>query len=424
MKVPVSLSQAFDQAFEDQIASFAEEEGLLPENSVLSSKRFLARSVVPHVEKLSQLFNRLDEKNRDERGNARQERGLDKYWKQSSNPANLRLAYLLYFMPCNLYRVASVWAELARLGYRWPAHLGSHTSLKAIEFGAGPATGASGIAAGEAHAKAGVPTSGSWALLEQDRAVLKLGVNWSSRYFASQGFSDWSVRPFHKSIDFSAPLLPANAPKFNLWVMSYFLNELTETPAQIADRLLQAWDAHLEEEGMVILVEPALKLQSRKLLEIRNELIARKSPMRVLLPCLGEQSCGALASPEDWCHEEVTWWRPPYLKKIDEMAGLDRKSLPFSYLVLAKTARSVEQVLPELKSSATKSRYRLVSPSHKQGKDQEFFLCGEEGKRRTRTPLKKGEEQLQRGDILLDADVRGNPEASRMERFKKVTSSD
>src|SRR6185312_14237790 len=161
-------------------------------------------------------------------------------------------------------------------------------------------------------------------------------------YFAEQDLPDWGTRPFHRTIDLNEQgFLPRTAPKFNLWVMSYFLNEIFEkTPIErVASLLMDSWEAHLEDEALIVLVEPALKLQSRKLLELRSHLIAeakrRKSQwMKILLPCLGHQSCGALAAEDDWCHEEVSWWRPPYLKNIDQMAGLDRKSLPFSYLVI------------------------------------------------------------------------------------------
>ena len=46
--------------------------------------------------------------------------------------------------------------------------------------------------------------------------------------------------------------------------MSYFLNEFSETPAEIARALMRDWQKHLSEEGIVILVEPALRLQSHQ----------------------------------------------------------------------------------------------------------------------------------------------------------------
>ena len=127
--------------------------------------------------------------------------------------------------------------------------------------------------------------------------------------------------------------------------------------------------------------------------------------LQILLPCLGHQSCGALSKPEDWCHEEVTWWRPPYFKKIDQMASLDRKTLPFSYLVLAKSRRSREEILPELMKNPLSTRHRLVSPTHHEGRQLEFYVCGQDGKRKARyLPPKKldkdSDEQLQRGDII------------------------
>jgi len=413
MRVPEPLSTAFGEPFEKLISQFACDQELLPDIEAIRSNRFLSRSVVPHIEKLSSLFNR-EEKD--------QAAALEPYWKQSSNPAHLRLAYFLYFMPSNLYRVASVWAELHRLGYQWP----EGRPLRGIEFGAGPATGACGIAAGETYAKTGIPPEGNWALIEQDKAMLDLGGKWAQTYFADLKIGDWGIRPFHRKIDLKQGFLPRSAPKFNLWLMSYYLNELEEPADVIAKALATAWDRHLEDEGIVILVEPALKLQSRRLLEVRRELLklrqedSRYDWMQILLPCLGHQACGALAAAEDWCHEEVTWWRPPYFRKLDQMAGLDRKTLPFSYLVLTKSKRARGTILPEL--DGARSHHRLVSPAHAEGKEWEFFVCSDEGKRRARY-RPKGEEDpgadLGRGDILSDAQVRGDSNASRIEKFRK-----
>ena len=60
VKVPLSLSRAFGAEFQALLASFAVEEGLLADPSELESVRFLARSVAPHISKLSSLFNRED----------------------------------------------------------------------------------------------------------------------------------------------------------------------------------------------------------------------------------------------------------------------------------------------------------------------------------------------------------------------------
>lgn len=441
MRVPKDLSLAFGEEFETELTRFAADQGLLPPEALdelqkgekpLRNARFLSRSILPHVLKLSAMFNRRVTEDaealpgRSGRNGGRnrekfdQAKALDPYWKESSNPANLRLAYLLYFMPANLYRMAAAWSELGRLGFRWNAR----GSLRGIEFGAGPAAGACGIAAGERFSPVGIPGEGDWALIEQDKATLKLGSEWALRYFATQGFGGWGTRPFHRTVELSRGLLPRAAPKFNLWISSYFLNELDESPSKIASALLDAWDRHLDEEGVVVLVEPALKLQSRKLLEIRREILDAADrratrEIQLLLPCLGDQVCGALASPEDWCHEEVSWWRPPYFKAIDHMAELDRKTLPFSYLTFAKSTRAREQILPALQGA--KRLHRLVSPAHAEGRDLEFFVCGEEGKQRARyRPESPEQEEINRGDILCDAELRGSQHAARVEKIRDV----
>jgi len=413
MRVPEELETAFKNGFQEILERFAAQKGLIPEAGSLGSERFLARSVIPHVQKLSSLFNR-------EENTAGQGSGLDPYWKESSNPGNLRLAYFLSFMPCNLFRVASIWSELGRLGFRWPAD----RPLNAIEFGAGPAAGACGIAAGERFSALGLSKVATWALIEQEKAVLQMGADWASHYFAELGFRDWGTRSFHRKIQLNegpqSGFLPRSAPRFNLWVASYFLNEFPENSAELAESLVRSWDRHLDDEGLVIIVEPALRAQSRRLLEVRRELLKIREKrgidwLQVLLPCLGHQACGALESKEDWCHEEVSWWRPPYIRKIDEMAKLDRKTLPFSYLVIAKSLRPRDQILPALAGLGERA-HRLVSPAHLEGRDSEFFICGKEGKRRARYRAEGN--TFERGDILLGAEIRGDSQATRIEKMK------
>jgi hypothetical protein len=265
-----------------------------------------------------------------------------------------------------------------------------------------------------------MPRRGNFALIEQSKAALQLGTAWFEA-FAGEGIS---ARPFHRRVDLAGQWLPQAAPKFHVFVSSYFLNE-TEIPTEtLVSNFIETCDRHLEDEGLVIIVEPALRLQSRKLLRFRERLIEHSRvrsgevPLKVLLPCLGHQACGALSKEDDWCHEEVAWWRPPYLRELDALAGLDRKSLPFSYLVLQKTRNPIERSLPAL-SGAPDRRFRLVSPSHHLGKKTwEFFICGERGKGRARmgkAALGSSEASPDRGSILLNAALRGDPALSQID---------
>ena len=413
MRVPKELAEAFGAPFEKEMARFLVSRELIDDETSLQSQRFLSRSVVPHVTKLSEFFNRLSEN---------QPEALDGgYWKTGSNTKNLRLAYFLAFMPPNLFRMSSVWNELHRLGYRWPFE----DPLRAIDVGSGPATAVSGVAAGETYGEIGLPRDGNWALIDLDNSVLDMGMAWATQYLEFLGRPGWEFRLFPRKIELDS-LLPRAAPRFQLWTQSFFLNEMPEKPAsEVASALLATWSRHLENEGLVLWVEPALKKESRRLLEVRKALLKQIEkedlPFQVLLPCLGHQACGALAEPEDWCHEQVVWWRPPYLRKLDDMTNLDRKSLPFSYLVISKTRRPLGEIFPKLAGFSAGEAERLVSPPHSEGRDLEFFICGQTGKRRARfRPSDPAREEIERGTLLLGSDARGTPESTRIDSVKRI----
>lgn len=391
MKTSSTLTQSFQVHFENLISKFAFNEGFLPETSSLQSSRFLRRSVVPHIQRLSSLFNR---KHQDD---------LQNYWSQSSHASNQRLAYFLYFMPTYICRVASLWEELYQLGFRWP-----HQQCRGIELGAGPATGLCGIAAGEFHSPIGLPHdfNTDWALIEKDRPLLELGERWAKYYTDSLNLS-WKTRTFHRKITLEPSILPPKAPQFHLWLMSYFLNEWetsSEEQAQLLfTRLLEAWKRHLSPEGFVLLIDPALKTQSRKLLELRKRII-QEGTFQILLPCLGHQTCGALKNPDDWCHEEISWWRPAYLKAIDQFVGLDHKTLPFSYLIFTNSKKPIEEILPALKKIPVHQRERIVSPPFGKTRTPCVYACGQQGKRKIKYSSTSNRnlihQPLERGDVV------------------------
>lgn len=412
MRVPERLARQFEAPFEAELAAFLVDEGLLESADQLGSDRFLNRSVLPHLASLSDRFNRIDD--------ARAPDAL--YWRETSNRENLRLAYFLAFGPYNQMRAAAVWAELARLGWRW-----NLPRFRAIEWGAGPAAAATGIARAEALTSTGLPTQGTWALLDRDRGILELGARWAQHVFAQESVRKWDTQIFTRSLNLEEAWLPRTAPRFDLWVESFFLNELWGAAGDsakldaTAKRLLENWDRHLNEEGLVILIEPALRSQSRTLLELRKRLIPEfaQAGLQILLPCLGHQACGALVREDDWCHEEIAWWRAPYLTRVDQLSGRDHRHLDFSYLVIAKSQRPIEELLPALQGTAP--RYRLVSPSTKAARDREFFMCGPDGKRRARLQTR---EELERGDVLGNVRVRGDAQASRVEQARRVAAED
>ena len=415
MRVPVSLVNAFQTDFESLMGDFLLQNQLIDGKDLITNRRFLTRSIAPHVTAFSELFNRKE-------GN--QTDGIDRedYWAEG-NAKNRRLAYFMSFMPPNLFRVASVWSELNRLGFQFPKVEGE---LRALEFGAGVASGACGVLAGEKFAPIGLPASGSFALIEQSKAALSMGADWVDFLAASYGQS-YHSRGFHRRIELNEAWLPRNAPSFHLMVMSFFLNESPLLPDEMVLEFIKMAENHLENEGLILIVEPALKQQSRKLLLFRKALIEKlktsSSSLKILLPCLGEQACGALIKEEDWCHEEVEWMRPNYLRELDLLTGLDRRTLPFSYLVIQKTKRSLNEIFSKFEGK-DEERYRLVSPSKNLSKrTSEFFMCGQDGKRRSRF----SPEDLvhpDRGDVLQNVKLHGESSLTQIDEAKLLPQDD
>ena len=435
MKISETLSNSFKKEFEELLTQRMIKLGLVQDANELHSDRFLKRAVVPHILKLSRLFNRQQNFEQDDRS-------IDNYWRKSSNTLNFKRAYFLGFMPPNAARIANIWEELQTLGFK-----PSWDDCRAIEWGGACASGATGIEWAEKINTPILPSKRNWALIDQDATLLKWGEQWLNDIHASVSSAEdaqWNIRTFQRKIDPQKGLLPIKSPKFHLWIMSFFLNEFEwETDEWDAkkwvDTLVTSWERHLEKEGIVIIVEPALKQESRQLLTFRKELLdkiskknSKTSSYKVLLPCLGHQVCGALENPKDWCHEVTNWWRPHYLQKLDELCKLDHKSLAMSYLVIMKTKKNIEEILPCLKDSSSEKnqRYRLVSPARSIGKDQEFFVCGQTGKHRCLWRKNKGktanQKELERGTILenvvFEEEKINKKNSSNVKKIKRIKS--
>jgi ribosomal protein RSM22 (predicted rRNA methylase) len=159
--------------------------------------------------------------------------------------------------------------------------------------------------------------------------------------FGSAAFHDRSAR----AVAFAKAQLRVKHPRIalgdthadghTLLLVSHVLSELD--PTQL-DELL----AQIRAAGEVIWVEAGTSADSRRLIDIRERLLAEASPLHVVAPCTHQARCGLLAPENErhWCHhyadppQEV--FRDARWEEWSRELGIDRRALPYSYLVLTR----------------------------------------------------------------------------------------
>ena len=175
--------------------------------------------------------------------------------------------------------------------------------------------------------------------------------------------------------------LPAAEGKFDLVVAAHLLNELfvERAPSErvaLRARRVRAWSTLLAPNGVLILIEPALRDTSRELLAVRDQVLA--AGLYVVAPCFWTGPCPALALERDWCHDAAP---VPSKPRVD-----------FSYLVLRAEPVPLAPALNRVVSDPMPEKGRL-----------RLFVCGPQG----RHPLIRLTRYRSRENAALDRATRG-----------------
>lgn len=127
----------------------------------------------------------------------------------------------------------------------------------------------------------------------------------------------------------------------------------------------------LDDNGLLVVIEPALKESARRLMTLRDDL-ARHKAMQILLPCLHESACPLwkVESRDEWCHQSVEWSVPEYLRIINEGLNREIDLLKFSSVVAVKS--KVHQAIPD--------GFRVISRLLVEKGKARCFLCAEQGR--------------------------------------------
>lgn len=180
-------------------------------------------------------------------------------------------------------------------------------------------------------------------------------------------------------------------------------NTLNEVAYEKRNKLLRLINAGIKDDGFVVMIEPALMITSRDLLDFRDKMI--KQGFYIYSPCLRNLNCPALETDKDWCHTEVEWKRPEFIRQIDLVSGNYRKSLKFSYIVASK--RDVNLIDFIAGGRNFKDYFRVVSQLIVEKGKKHCYLCNEYGRLhcvkldRANSPQNEIFDEIERYEIIM-----------------------
>ncbi|HEX2679008.1 MAG TPA: small ribosomal subunit Rsm22 family protein [Polyangiales bacterium] len=275
-------------------------------------------------------------------------------------------ARLKFFLPRDLLKVHGPLSELHALDA-----LPKRTAWRVLDLGAG--LGSTSLGAARFAALSGCAERLQVTAVDIDAEALALFERVAPTAALLPGVAI-ELRTLAADLRQPAALRAQLSPPYDVILMGLALNELhAEGAATAAAASLMEISGLLADDGVLIVLEPALRETSRVLHAVRDVLAARAARPHVFAPCLRSAPCPMLARPRDYCHERVPHALPPRLAELAQRAGLRDADLTYSYLTLHAQPRSLNELAA---NRPDVSLYRAVSaPLPSKGK-LELWLCG------------------------------------------------
>jgi len=191
------------------------------------------------------------------------------------------------------------------------------------------------------------------------------------------------------------PSLP-NFTRPSLVWMSMVLNELSQADGRGLDlaRLFDTLTRRLPVGSVLLVVEPALRVPGRRLLELHDGMV--ESPeWELLAPCTHQAACPLLrAQKRPWCHFHFAWEPGKSIEKLARAVGHDKPEAALSYLAIRRIDSSAESTEP---SKDDKSLARVIGDRMPvRGGKSGQYVC-RDGKRHIETALPTA---IERGDVV------------------------
>lgn len=247
---------------------------------------------------------------------------------------------------------------------------------------------------------------------DRNTQALELGAEVCGRYGMPLSIRKW---------DCFKSMLPVEG-KFDLITIGHALEELfpsstkgwQETQLVFINSLLQ----RLTPQGFLLLAEGSFTEQNRRLLTLRDSLVAQG--IAVQAPCVWRGECPALKTPNSPCYAQRPMEKPYILREIQRAASINLSSLKMSYVIF-RAPTAAWPVLPD------RPLYRVISPPVESYQGKRFYLCGTEGKVSLGSRLQVQPQEsrpfdyLQRGELISIQDALEQPRALDIIEGTKIT---
>jgi hypothetical protein len=268
---------------------------------VAEASRLHPSAIAPDVSRLSALFT-------GQRG------GRSRTYMR--DPA-LRRAYLAFWVPHNVARIAGLLQQALQEG-----HLGPERP-SVLDLGSGPLSGLLAAWCVWGRLEAAMAVDLSRPALEHGAAIVQ-----------AVGADVGPLSLVDAALDGPPARWAPRAP-VDLVIAANVLNEVSD-PRELGPRrrLLDAAAARVRDGGRVLVVEPAMRMEARALMALRDDLV--RDGVAVLSPCRGSVRCPLLTTRGDWCHQDIAFEaRPPSYRALERAARLPKDALAVAHLLFA-----------------------------------------------------------------------------------------
>lgn len=334
------------------------------------------KSVRTHSKKLNRIRNQMYKL-------------TDDFAKSSPTENKYSDAYFVYNFPMNFVKAMVLAKEV---NFLYPQLFNNKDTIRILDIGCGEGAGMLGLYYGLKNSIRFMLTG-----IDTSTKMLKKCKNMTR----SLKNRDACVRIKLRRQDVSHGLLKKKINKYNIVIFANSLAEMfpgDNIPVIFIERILKSTD----DDGVILIIEPATKYLSRRLMNLRNEII-RKHKAYVLLPCFHKNECPLMEirKHKEWCHQSISWQPPDFMKILNQ--GLNREIgyLKFSYLVISKKdhKRNIDE------------SFLVLSRLLKEKGKKKCFLCTPTGRielvrlNKSKSQVNREFDRISKGDIISFTNV-------------------